>query len=71
ILDAIADKEKIEVNDEDLISAYGMIASQSGETEDAVKAYYIKEGLVDSLKDKIREGKTVKFLLDNSNITEK
>ncbi|MBU0895506.1 MAG: trigger factor [Candidatus Omnitrophica bacterium] len=71
ILDEIADKEKIEVNDEDLKSAYSMIASQSGKTEDVVKAYYIKEDLVDNLKDKIREGKTVKFLLDNSNITEK
>ncbi len=71
ILDEIADREKIDAGDEDLGSAYGMIASQSGKTKDAVRAYYEKEGLVDNLKDKIREGKTVKFLLDNSNITEK
>jgi FKBP-type peptidyl-prolyl cis-trans isomerase (trigger factor) len=48
-----------------------MIAAQSGKEEKFVKDYYEKEGLIDNLKDKIREGKTVKFLLDNSNITEK
>jgi len=71
ILDDIAGKAKIDVTDEDVGGAYKSIALQSGKTEEAVKAYYEKEDLVDNLKDKIREGKTVKFLLDNSNITEK
>jgi len=71
ILDEISDKEGIEASDEDIAGAYKSIASQSGKTEDAVRAYYEKEGLVDNLKEKIREGKTVKFLLDGSNITEK
>lgn len=71
ILDDIAGKEKIDVTDGDVGGAYKSIASQSGKTEEAVKAYYEKEGLVDNLKDKIREGKTVNFLLDNSNITER
>jgi trigger factor len=71
ILDEIAGKEKIEVTEEDVADAYKSIAAQSGKAEDAVRAYYEKEEMIDNLKDKIREGKTVKFLLDNSNITEK
>lgn len=71
ILDEIADKEKIEVTDKEVADAYKAIASQSGKSEEEVKAYYESHELVDRLKDKIREAKTVKFLLDNSNITEK
>ena len=71
ILDEIADKEKIEVTDEDVAGAYKSIAARSGKTEEYVRTSYEKESLVDNLKDKIREGKTVKFLLDSSNITEK
>lgn len=71
ILDEIAGTEKIEATDEDVAGAYKTIAAQSGKDEGFVRDYYEREGLVDNLKDKIREGKTVKFLLDNSKITEK
>lgn len=71
ILDEIAAKEKIEVAAEDISNAFKMIAAQSGKEEGFVRDYYEKEGLMDNLKDKIREGKTVKFLLDNSKILEK
>lgn len=70
ILDAIAHAEKIDVSDSDLTEAYRAIAQQSGKTEDFVKNHYEKEGYVDSLRDKIREGKTIKFLLDNAKVTE-
>ena len=71
ILDEIAGRENIEATEEDIGGAYKSIAARSGKAEGFVKDYYEKEGLVDNLKDKIREGKTVKFLLDNSNITER
>lgn len=71
ILDEIAGRESIEVKDEDLDDAYRSMASQSGKTEEAVRAYYKKEDLTDNLRDKLREVKTIKFLLDNSKITEK
>ncbi|MBN2453784.1 MAG: trigger factor [Candidatus Omnitrophica bacterium] len=71
ILDEIADKEKVEVSDEDVVNAYKAVSLQSGKPEAEIKAYYEKEGLVESLKEKIREGKTVKFLLDNSTVTDK
>ncbi len=66
ILDAIATAEKIEVSDSDVGEAYRSIAAQSGKTEEFVKDYYEKEEYVDNLRDKIREGKTIRFLLDNA-----
>ena len=71
ILDEIANQEKVEASDEEVTDAYKAIAAQYTKTEEEVRAHYEKEGLVDNLRDKIREGKTVKFLLDNSSITEK
>lgn len=71
ILDAIADAEKIEASDEDLAEAYKSMAAQAEKTEDFVREYYEKEGLVDNLRDKIREGRTIRFLIDNAKITDK
>lgn len=70
ILDEIADNEHIEVNDEDVNIAYRAIAAQTGKGEEEVRRYYEKDDLADSLKDKIKEEKTVKFLMDNAQITE-
>lgn len=71
ILDEVANQEKVDVSDEEVADAYKAIAAQYSKTEEDVRAHYEKEGLVDNLRDKIREGKTVKLLLDNSSITEK
>lgn len=71
ILDAIATAEKIDATDSDVSDAYKSIAAQAGKTEEFIRDHYEKEELVDNLRDKIREGKTVKLLLDNANITEK
>lgn len=70
ILDAIASVEKIEPSDSDLSEAYKSIAQQSGKTEEFVRDYYEKEEYVDSLRDKIREGKTIRFLLESAKVTE-
>jgi len=71
ILDEIARAEKIEILDDDVAAAYKSISAQTGKSEVDVKAYYEKEELVDSLKDKIRETKTIQFLLKAAEITEK
>jgi trigger factor len=71
ILDAIASAEKIEASDADVNEAYKSIAAQAGKTEEFVKDHYEKEEYVDNLRDKIREGKTIRFLLDNAKVTEK
>ena len=36
-----------------------------------MRAYYESQELVDSLSEKIREGKTIRFLMDSAKITEK
>jgi trigger factor len=70
MLDRIANEEKIEASEEELQSAYKSISLQTGKTEQEVKAYYEKEKLVDNLLEKIREEKTIEFLLKNAKITE-
>lgn len=70
ILDEIANAEKIDTAEKDVNDAYKTIAAQTGKSEDAVREYYAKEELADSLKDKIREEKTIQFLIQNSKITE-
>ncbi|MDD5428239.1 MAG: trigger factor [Candidatus Omnitrophica bacterium] len=71
ILNDIAVQEKIEVADADLAGAYKVISAQAGKSEEEVRSYYEKEDLVDDLKDKIKEGKVIQFLLKNAVITEK
>jgi trigger factor len=71
ILDEIATREHVKVAEDDLNGAYKAMAAQSGKTEEEVRAYYETQDLVDSLADKIREGKTIRFLLDSAKITEK
>ncbi len=71
ILERIANDENINVEKVDLEESYKSIAAQTGATVEKVKDYYSKEDLVDNLTDKVREEKTIKFLLDNANITEK
>ncbi len=47
------------------------ISARSAKTEAAVRGYYKKEGLEDNLEEKVRETKTIEFLMKNADITEK
>ncbi|MDD5136657.1 MAG: trigger factor [Candidatus Omnitrophica bacterium] len=71
ILDSIGREEKIEAADGDLIDAYKTISAQSGKGEEEVRQFYEREDLVEDLKDKIREGKVIQFLLQNADVTKK
>lgn len=71
VLDLIASAEKIDSSDKDVEEVYRQAALQTGQEEAKIKEYYEKEGLVDDLKEKLREEKTIRFLLDNAKITEK
>ncbi len=71
ILDRIAREENIEANDEDLKNAYKSISLQTGKSEDEIKGHYEKEGVVDNLLERIREEKTIEFLLKHAVIKEK
>lgn len=70
ILDAVARAEKIDVNDKDLEEAYKAISAQSGKPEPEVRAHYEKEGIVDDLKEQLREGKVIEFLVNSAKVTE-
>lgn len=70
ILDRIATEEGIDANKEDLEKAYKSISIQSGKPESEVKDFYEKEDMVDSLLERIREEKTVEFLLKSAEIKE-
>ncbi len=70
ILDEIANAENVNVKDDDLETAYKSIGAQAGRTPQEVRDYYEKEDIVDNLKDKLREEKTIRFLLENAQITE-
>jgi trigger factor len=71
ILDSIASEQKISADAEDLANAYKSIAAETQKREEEVKNYYEKEGLEGSLLQKIREEKTIEFLLKNAKITDK
>ncbi len=71
ILDRIALDEGIKTDEKDLEDAYKSISVRSGKSEKEVKDHYEKEGLVDSLLERIREEKTVSFLLKSAEIKEK
>jgi len=68
ILDEIALKENIDVSGEDIAKAHKEIAARTGKTEDDVKKYYEKEGLTGDLEEKLRERKTIAFLLKESEV---
>jgi trigger factor len=70
ILDDIAHEQKIDTTEDDITSAYRSIAAQAGKAANFIKEHYEKESIVDNLKDKIREEKAIKFLLDNAVVTE-
>ena len=71
ILDRIAQQEKIEADQKDLENAYKSISAQTGKGEQEVKEYYEKEGITGNLLERIREEKTIEFLLKNADIKEK
>ncbi|MDO8536426.1 MAG: trigger factor [Candidatus Omnitrophota bacterium] len=71
ILDKIARDEGVKVDDKDIEGAYKSISIRSGKSEKEVKDHYEKEELVDNLMERIREEKTIEFLLKSAEIKEK
>lgn len=71
ILNRIAADERIEADDKDMENAYKTISIQTGRNEKEIKDYYEKEALKYSLLERVREEKTIEFLLKNADIKEK
>jgi trigger factor len=66
LLEKIADKEQITASDEDLDKEIQIMAAQSQQPVDAVRARLMKEGSLDRLRNRIRTDKTLEYLYNRS-----
>ncbi|MGB2705725.1 MAG: trigger factor [Candidatus Omnitrophota bacterium] len=70
ILDDIALKEKIEINDNDIEERLKSIALSTGQPPEEVRKYYEKENLTGGLAEEIKESKVLEFLLKEAEVIE-
>ncbi|HUN88345.1 MAG TPA: trigger factor [Terriglobales bacterium] len=66
LLEKIADKEQVSVTDEDVEKEIQILAAQSQQSVDAVRARLIKEGAIDRIRNRIRTDKTLEMLYSRS-----
>lgn len=66
LLEKIADKENVTVTDDDVDKEIHILAAQSQQPVDAVRARLIKEGAIDRIKNRIRTDKTLELLYSRS-----
>ena len=66
LLDRIADLEKVEVSDEELDREVDSLAKQSKQTSEAVRARLTRDGVLDRIRNRIRNEKTLNFLYHQS-----
>lgn len=67
LLDVIADKENVEVNDQEVNTALAVMARSTGQTVDAVKKYYEStEGGMENLRSSLLQEKTLTLLLSKA-----
>ncbi|MCA9081928.1 MAG: trigger factor, partial [Planctomycetaceae bacterium] len=70
VLDRIAEKEEIEVSDQDIEFEITLMAMQRGENPRRVRSRMIKNGMIDNLQAQIRERKAVDIILDGAKFTD-
>jgi len=70
ILAKIADNENIEVSDDELNKEIKEIADMTGRDADELKKLYEERNMIDYLRLKLREQKTLNYLLQNAKIKE-
>jgi trigger factor len=68
IVDRIASKENIDVNDQEVDQELQHLAGHSGESAEAIRARLTKQGTLDRMKAKLRSDKTLDWLAQNSRI---
>jgi len=66
LLDKIADLEKIEVGDEEIVQEIEALAKQTKQTSEAVRARLTRDGALDRIRNRIRNEKTLNFLYHQS-----
>lgn len=70
IMRHIADKEKIFVTEEEVDARIAAIAAMRGIPAAEVKTLYEQNEMMDDLRAEMREGKTLKHLIDNAKVAE-
>ncbi len=70
IFETMAKEEKIEVSEDEVQARVGMIAAGYGRPADRLYADMQKGGLLDSIREQIRDDKIFRLLLDRAEITE-
>jgi trigger factor len=69
ILEAIADKEKVTVSEEEINDEIKRIAERNKIEPGEARRRMVENGSLENLKDILREEKTVDFLLENARVT--
>lgn len=70
IFETIAKKEKIEVSEDEVQARVGMIADGYGRPADRLYADMEKRGLLDSIREQVRDDKIFRILLEKAEISE-
>lgn len=68
VLESIAEKEGIEVEDEELEAEYDRLADIYGMEKDKIKQIFLMQGQGEAIRRNILLEKTIQLLLDNANI---
>lgn len=68
ILDHIAEKEKIEVSDEELSGEIKQYAESVGQSEDVLRARLTKEGSLDSIAEQVKHRKALDLVIASAEI---
>jgi trigger factor len=66
LLEKIADEEKIAVGEEEVDREIRALATQTNQTEDAIRARLTRDGAVDRIRNRIRNEKALDFLYRQS-----
>jgi trigger factor len=69
LLEAIAEKEKIEATDEDLANHFEKLAGELKQPAEKIRAAFRRQDSIDSLKARLRQDKALAFLLSKANFT--
>ncbi len=69
VLDAIGDKEKIEVTDEDLEKQFAKMAGEMNQTPDKVKLAFKRADALASLKSRLKQDKAYQFILAKASLS--
>jgi trigger factor len=71
LLEEIADEEKIDVSDQEIEDEINAIAEASKQSAEQVRGILTKQGGERSIAGRLRNRKTLDFLVANANVTDK